>query len=86
LQDILLPSTHSPVTASPAFTFTSTPPLDIQESYEEQGISDMEFNSMDMNWSLSSEVTDQFLDLISSPLQSVSEMGEISLTAEPIVI
>jgi len=41
---------------------------------------------MDMNWSLSSEVTDQFLDLISSPLQSVSEMGEISLTAEPIVI
>jgi len=42
---------------------------------------------MEFDWSISSEVAaNQFLDLLASPFQSISENGEVALTAETIVI
>jgi hypothetical protein len=50
-------------------------------------LSDLEFPAIDLNWTLSNEVTDQFLDLLSSPVQGIGNgSGEATLTAEPINI
>jgi len=87
LQDILLPGTNSPTTLSPAFSFSSPSTLDIQESFSEQGISDMEFNSMDLSWSLPTEVNDQFLDLLEAPFKSLASGPlESASIAEPIIL
>jgi hypothetical protein len=90
MQNIFLPGANSPATTPPAFNFSAPPSLDIQESSSEQGIGELEFNSMDMSWALSPEVTDQFLDLLASPistsLNSITFSGEPALTADPIVV
>jgi len=86
LQDILQPGAQSPI-SSPAFTFSSSPSLDLQDSIEEQGIGELEFNTMDMSWALSGDVADQFLNLIDTPLPALgTEAGETMWTVEPVSI
>lgn len=50
-------------------------------------MSDMEFSTMNLNWTLPNEVTEQFLDILSSPLPALgAEVEELALIAEPVVI
>jgi len=52
----------------------------------EQGLGELEFNTMDMSWALQADVTDQFLN-IDTPLPALGlEAGETMWTAEPVSI